>query len=156
MAEEAASLPYELVDLTGKIVAAYVANNSVPATELGALIRIVHTALIGITADSAAGAGSAEEMVKPTAAQIGKSVTPDGLISFLDGRSYKTLKRHLTTHGLDPRSYRERFGLPSDYPMVSPDYAAKRSALAKQIGLGRPGTSAESQPAARDRRRKAA
>lgn len=69
----------------------------------------------------------------------------DGLVSFLDGKTYKTLKRHLTSHGLEPRAYRERFGLPADYPMVAPNYAAQRSALAKQIGLGRPGALAERQ-----------
>ncbi len=68
-------------------------------------------------------------------------------MSFLDGRSYKTLKRHLTSHGLDPRAYRDRYGLPSDYPMVAPAYAEQRSALAKAIGLGVPGGQAKRQAA---------
>ena len=76
---------------------------------------------------------------KASAAQIRKSITADAIVSFLDGKPYKTLKRHLTTHGLQPHTYRQRFGLPDDYPMVAPNYAAQRSALAKQIGLGRGG-----------------
>lgn len=63
-------------------------------------------------------------------------MTPEGIISFLDGKTYKTLKRHLSTHGLDPHGYRARFGLPADYPMVAPEYAKRRSELAKSIGLG--------------------
>ncbi|MCJ2053502.1 MucR family transcriptional regulator, partial [Methylobacterium sp. J-070] len=62
---------------------------------------------------------------------------------FIDGKTYKTLKRHLTSHGLDPKAYRDRYGLPADYPMVAPSYAAQRSALAKAIGLGQPGAMAE-------------
>ncbi|MCJ2101238.1 MucR family transcriptional regulator, partial [Methylobacterium sp. E-046] len=79
------------------------------------------------------------------------SVRPDGIVSFIDGKTYKTLKRHLTSHGLDPKSYRDRYGLPSDYPMVAPSYAEQRSALAKAIGLGQPGAMAE-----RERKGKAA
>lgn len=80
-----------------------------------------------------------EEPAKPTASQIKKSIAGEHLVSFIDGKSYKTLKRHLSTHGLDPRSYRKKFGLPEDYPMVAPAYAEKRSQLARQIGLGQPG-----------------
>lgn len=79
--------------------------------------------------------------------QIKKSITPEGLISFMDGKRYKTLKRHLTTHGLSPESYRVRFGLPHDYPMVASDYAAQRSALAKSIGLGRVSAEVPAAPA---------
>ena len=118
-------------------MAAYVANNSVPKGELPGLISAVHGALASLGDNSANVPDVANETV--TSAQVRKSVTPDHLVSFLDGKSYKTLKRHLTGHGLDPHSYRQRFGLPSDYPMVAPNYAAQRSALAKQIGLGRPG-----------------
>ena len=77
------------------------------------------------------------EVEKTTAAQVRRSVTPYGIVSFLDGKTYKTLKRHLRTYGLDPNSYRARFGLPVEYPMVAPEYAARRSELAKSIGLGR-------------------
>ena len=92
----------------------------------------------------------------PTAAQIRKSVTPDGIVSFLDGKTYKTMKRHLTGHGFDPQSYREHFGLPADYPMVSQRYAAKRSELAKAIGLGRVAERSEDEQAEAVRRKKAA
>lgn len=92
---------------------------------------------------STAAAPVAESVERPTPAQVRKSITPDALISFIDGGSYKTLKRHLGTHGLDPRTYRERYGLPNDYPMVAHNYAAQRSALAKSIGLGQPGGQAK-------------
>lgn len=144
MSDEAAGGSPELIEITGALVAAYVSNNSVPASELGALIANIHTALIGIaTGSTAAAANPVDEIEKPTAAQIRKSITPEGLVSFIDGKSYKTLKRHLTGHGLDPSSYRQRFGLPADYPMVAASYAAQRSALAKRIGLGRVGALAE-------------
>ncbi|GJD58477.1 MucR family transcriptional regulator [Methylobacterium dankookense] len=158
MTEEAARTKSDLVELAGDIAAAYVSNNSVPAGELGALLASIHATLVGI-ASGAAASSPVEEVEKPTPAQIRRSITPDGVISFIDGKSYKTLKRHLTTHGLDPRAYRERYGLPSDYPMVAPNYAAQRSALAKQIGLGRPGAQAAREAApdqAAGRRRKAA
>ena len=76
------------------------------------------------------------EIEKPTAAQIRKSVTPDHLISFLDGKPYRSLKRHLTSQGMTPAEYRQKFGLPHDYPMVAASYAAARSELAKNLGLG--------------------
>jgi predicted transcriptional regulator len=79
------------------------------------------------------------EVEKPTPAQIRKSVRHDGIVSFIDGKTYKTLKRHLSANGLDPYSYRERYGLPADYPMIAPSYAEQRSAIAKAIGLGQPG-----------------
>jgi predicted transcriptional regulator len=136
MSENAETQTTDFVDLTGDIVAAYVSNNAVRPSDLPDLIRTVHAALNGL-ADGAAAAAPEAEIEKPTAAQIRKSVTPDGIVSFVDGKTYKTLKRHLTTKGFDPRSYRERFGLPADYPMVASSYAAQRSALAKSIGLGR-------------------
>ncbi|WP_147029101.1 MucR family transcriptional regulator [Methylobacterium oxalidis] len=125
------------VDLTAEIVSAYVSNNSVPAAELPALLASVHGMLKGLA--SCTSWASAEEVEKPTPAQIRKSVTPDALISFIDGKPYKALKRHLTRHGLDPYSYRQRYGLPNDYPMVAAAYAAQRSELAKATGLGRGG-----------------
>ncbi|MCJ2005616.1 MucR family transcriptional regulator [Methylobacterium sp. J-092] len=130
--------------MAGDIVAAYVANNSIPVLELPRLIGSVHAALAGLYSGSGAASTDtvAEKAEQPTPAQIKKSVTPDALISFVDGKRYKTLKRHLSKHGLDPHSYRVKFGLPSDYPMVSPSYSEARSALAKNIGLGRPGRAA--------------
>ena len=136
MSENSESQAADFIDLTGDLVAAYVSNNPVRPADLPDLIRTVYAALNGL-ANGTAAAAPEVEIEKPTAAQIRKSVTPDGIISFLDGKTYKTMKRHLGTHGLDPQSYRQRFGLPADYPMVSPDYAARRSELAKSIGLGR-------------------
>lgn len=138
---------HNLIELVAELVAAYVSNNPVPASELPALIARVHGAIAGLvsgtlTIETGAAAAQAE-VDKPSAAQIRKSVRDDGIVSFIDGKIYKTLKRHLTSHGLDPRSYRERYGLPADYPMVAPSYAEQRSALAKAIGLGQPGARAE-------------
>jgi predicted transcriptional regulator len=134
-----------LAVITAELVAAYVSNNPVPVAELPALITRVHGAIAGLvsgtlTADT--GSTAQADVEKPSAAQIRKSVRPDGIVSFIDGKTYKTLKRHLTSHGLDPRSYRDRYGLPADYPMVAPSYAEQRSALAKAIGLGQPGAMA--------------
>lgn len=119
------------------IVTAYVGQHHVPVADLPALLAAVHGAVAGL--------GSAAPIEQPavdlpTKKQIDASVKRDAITSFIDGKPYKTLKRHLTKHGLDPRSYREKFGLPTDYPLVAAEYAAKRSALAKQIGLGQPGS----------------
>ena len=138
--------------LAGDIVAAYVSNNSVPVPELPNLIESVHNAVRGLFSGGALGAVAAEpEAEKPSAAQIRKSVRDDGIVSFIDGKAYKTLKRHLTANGHDPHSYRDRYGLPADYPMVASSYAERRSALAKAIGLGQPGAMAERQPKKRRR-----
>lgn len=136
----------DLVTLTADIVAAYASGNSFAASELPKVITAVHGALTDLR--QLQHAAPAEEAVdQPTASQIRKSITPDSIISFIDGKRYKTMKRHLGLHGLDPYSYRQRYGLPSDYPMVAPNYAAQRSALAKSIGLGRLGGQAERQAA---------
>ena len=141
----------DFVALASDIVAAYISNNSVPTSELPSLIQGIHAALTRL-ASGAAEPAPEEIHEKPTPAQIRKSATPGGLVSFLDGKTYKTLKRHLTSHGLDPHSYRQRYGLPADYPMVASDYAAQRSALAKSIGLGRLSErSEEPQPKAKGR-----
>jgi predicted transcriptional regulator len=156
MSDTSGNQTVEFVELASDIVAAYVSNNSLPTSELPALIRGVHAALTRLT-DGTTEAAPEETFDKPTPAQIRKSVTPSGLVSFLDGKSYKTLKRHLTGHGLDPHSYRQRYGLPADYPMVASDYAAHRSALAKSIGLGRVGDRGEEpEPKAKGRSNKAA
>lgn len=120
--------------LTADIVAAYVTKNRIDPAELGGVIVEVHRALVGLDAPEVEQPEAAPRL---TPAQIRKSITPDALISFIDGRPYKLLKRHLTLHGLDMRAYRERFGLPADYPSTAPAYAARRSELAKSIGLGR-------------------
>jgi predicted transcriptional regulator len=140
VSEETLDRHANFTELAGALVAAYVSHNPVPAAELPTLIHIVHGAISELATGSNPGAtASAAEIEKPTPAQIRKSIRDDGIVSFLDGKTYKTLKRHLSAHGLHPQSYRERFGLPSDYPMVAPSYAAQRSALAKAIGLGVPG-----------------
>ena len=134
----------DYIELAAEIVAAYVSKNSLSAAELPALLRNTYTALASLSEAPAATAVSEEVTAeKPTSAQIRQSITPDALVSFIDGKPYKTLKRHLTTRGLDPQSYRRQYGLPNDYPMVAPSYAKRRSELAKAIGLGRPGAMAE-------------
>ncbi|POR42669.1 MucR family transcriptional regulator [Methylobacterium sp. V23] len=121
------------IEITADIVSAYVSKNSVPPTELGELISSVHQALSGLKSPVVP---AAEEVEKPTAAQIKKSITPDALISFEDGKHYKTLKRHLTLHGLTPKTYRAKYGLSPEYPMTAPSYSAQRAELARSIGLG--------------------
>jgi predicted transcriptional regulator len=120
------------IELAADIVSAFVSNNSVRTDDLPALIASVHGALQTVANPAQA---KAEEKPVP-AVPIKKSVTAEAIISLIDGRRYKSLKRHLTGQGLTPAEYRERFGLPRDYPMVAPSYAAKRSELAKASGLG--------------------
>lgn len=133
------------IALTADIVCAYISNNSVRPGDLAGLIVSVCRMLDNLDKPTAL---VVEPVDKPTPAQIRKSITPDGIISFLDGKRYKTLKRHLTRHGLDPQTYRDRLGLPSDYPMISANYSAKRSAFAKSIGLGQSRKTTASKPAA--------
>jgi predicted transcriptional regulator len=129
---DAEGLNPDFVNLTANIVSAYVANNSVHRGELSNLIASVHSALQGLGAPP-----PATEQPKPEpAVSIRRSVTPDYLISLEDGRQYKSLKRHLATRGMTPDEYRAKWGLPKDYPMVAANYAAKRSELARSIGLG--------------------
>jgi predicted transcriptional regulator len=142
--EDAVTTSSSLVDLSAEIVSAYVARNHVSMTDLPGLIASVHATLNGLAAGTAP-ISAAEDFEKPSPAQIRKSITPDALTSFVDGKPYKTLKRHLASHGLDPYSYRARYGLPADYPMVAVNYAAQRSELAKSIGLGRVGGQASAE-----------
>jgi len=124
-----------LLDLTADIVAAYVGNNSITAGDLPGLIASVHDALAKA---AGAGAEAPAEQERPTPpVSIKKSITPDAIISMEDGRPYKSMKRHLTSRGMTPDQYRQKWGLPHDYPMVAPSYAKARSELAKQMGLGR-------------------
>jgi predicted transcriptional regulator len=123
-----------LVDLTADIVAAYVGKNTVAQTELPKLIAEVHRALSGAISQPAAPEEQAE--AKP-AVSVKKSLTADYLICLEDGKKFKSLKRHLRSHyNLSPEQYREKWGLPADYPMVAPNYAQARSSLAKRMGLG--------------------
>jgi predicted transcriptional regulator len=119
--------------LTAEIVSAYVSKNPVRPSDLPELLNSVHAALSAL---SQGGATEASPAQKLTPAQIRKSITHDALISFEDGRPYKTLRRHLTIRGLTPEAYREKWGLPRDYPMVAASYSEVRSAMAKSLGLG--------------------
>ena len=124
----------DILTLTAEIVASYVGSNAhVQAAEIPNIIRAVRAAL---TEESEPQAEAQPERTKATSAQVRKSITPDALISFVDNKPYKTLKRHLTRHGLTMDDYRQQYGLPSDYPSVAPNYSAARSAMAKQLGLG--------------------
>src|SRR3954470_22040571 len=146
------------IELAADIVSAFVSNNSVPATELPALIGSVHGALNRVASGSTE---QPKEELRP-AVPIKKSVQPDYIVCLDDGKRFKSLKRHLrTVHNLTPDQYRAKWRLPHDYPMVAPNYAAARSNLAKQIGLGARRKKAEPLPAqpvapARGRRKKAA
>jgi predicted transcriptional regulator len=121
------------IELAAEIVAAFVANNSLPIAELSALIQSTHAALERL----ASGPDTAPQVEKKEpAVSIRKSITPDFLVCLDDGKKFKSLRRHLATLGMTPDQYRAKWGLPSDYPMVAPNYAAARSQLAKQSGLG--------------------
>ena len=123
-----------LVTLTADIVAAHVSNNSVAISDLSLLINNVHAALSGL-----GGTPVIEEKPVP-AVSIRASVKPDFIVCLEDGKKLKMLRRHLMTHyGMTPDDYRTKWGLPADYPMVAPNYAEKRRALAKEIGLGTKG-----------------
>ena len=124
----------DLIELSTEIVAAYVSHNAVSPTDLPKLIADVHGALRSLSSNEAP---LPVEELKP-AVPIRKSVAPDYIICLEDGKKFKSLKRHLRTHyNLSPEEYREKWGLPADYPMVAPSYSATRSKLAKDNGLGR-------------------
>jgi len=130
----------DLLSFTTEIVAAHVEHNTVAAKELPALIRDVYAALASLNGQTAA--APAEEKPVP-AVSVKKSVTPDYLICLEDGKKLKVLKRHLmTTYNMTVEEYKARWGLPDDYPVVAPNYANRRSELAKKIGLGRKKASA--------------
>jgi predicted transcriptional regulator len=123
----------DFIELTARIVSAYVGNNTVPAGEIPALINQVHAALSRVSGN--AGEAVAEPL-KP-AVSLKKSITPEYIVCLEDGKKFKSLKRHLRTqYNMTPEQYREKWGLGADYPMVAPNYAAARSQLAKQMGLG--------------------
>jgi predicted transcriptional regulator len=123
----------ELLELTTDIVASFVANNPVPADRLTDLIKSVHETVQDLASDAAAAPTRPDPAVP-----ISKSITPDHIICLEDGRKLKMLKRYLRSRfNLTPDEYRARWGLPSDYPMVAPNYAKRRSDFAKEIGLGR-------------------
>jgi len=122
------------IDLTANIVSAYLSNNPTPAAEIPGLISQIHAALVRVSS------GRTEAPLEPAkpAVSIKKSISPDYIVCLEDGKRFKSLKRHLRTqYNLTPEQYRDKWGLPPDYPMVAPAYAARRSDFAKQIGLGR-------------------
>jgi MucR family transcriptional regulator, transcriptional regulator of exopolysaccharide biosynthesis len=121
------------IELTADIVSAYVSNNSVSAGDIPGLINQVHSALMRV---SGSPAEAPSEPLKP-AVPLKKSITPEYIVCLEDGKKFKSLKRHLRTqYNMTPEQYREKWGLAPDYPMVAPNYAAARSQLAKQMGLG--------------------
>ncbi|MDG4889721.1 MucR family transcriptional regulator [Mesorhizobium sp. WSM4887] len=149
MADEAHSHAGSIIELTADIVSAYVSKNAVPVSSLPDLIASVNSSLARI--------GQPIEPEKPTqlpAVNPKRSVTSDYIICLEDGKKFRSLKRHLTTHfGLTPDEYREKWGLPRDYPMVAPNYSESRSALAKSMGLGRKAAPAKRVPAKRAKTR---
>lgn len=131
MAENSGESGY--IQLTANIVSAYVSNNTVASAEIPNLIAQVYSALMRISSGQTA---PPAEPLKPAVA-VKRSVTPEYIVCLEDGKKFKSLKRHLRTqYGITPEQYREKWGLPPDYPMVAPNYAAARSQLAKQMGLG--------------------
>ena len=128
----------DILSLTADIAAAYVSNNTVSAAEVPAVIQTIYRALGTLGKSDLQPVPEARKPAVP----VRKSITPDFLISLEDGKPYKSLKRHLRTqYNMSPEDYRAKWSLPKDYPMVAPNYAASRSALAKSMGLGRGGTS---------------
>jgi predicted transcriptional regulator len=121
------------IELTADIVSAYLSNNTVAPNEIPGLINQVHSALVRVSAGQSDGA---LEPLKP-AVPVKKSVTPEYIVCLEDGKKFKSLKRHLRTqYAMTPEQYRDKWGLAPDYPMVAPNYAAARSQLAKDMGLG--------------------
>ena len=130
---DSSNLEETYITLTADIVAAHVSNNSVAVSDIPTLIHNVHTALIGL-----GGPAAAEPVNLVPAVSIRSSIKPDYIDCLEDGKKLKMLKRHLMTHyGMTPDQYRAKWGLSADYPMVAPNYAEVRRALAKKIGLGR-------------------
>jgi predicted transcriptional regulator len=122
------------IELAADIVSAYVSNNSVAASDLPNLIGEIHGALLRVSS----GVQEAPAEAPKPAVPVKKSVTPDYIICLEDGKKFKSLKRHLRTqYNMSPEEYREKWGLPADYPMVAPNYAQARSELARKMGLGR-------------------
>jgi predicted transcriptional regulator len=121
------------IELTASIVSAYLSNNPTPAGDIPNLISQVHSALMRVSS------GRTEAPLEPAkpAVSLKKSIAPDYLVCLEDGKRFKSLKRHLRTqYSMTPEQYREKWGLPADYPMVAPNYAVARSQLAKKMGLG--------------------
>ena len=134
----------ELLKLASSIIAAYVSNNPVPVSELPGMIKSVHATLGGLVPGGTSEALTAQKPAIP----VKRSITPEYIVCLEDGKKLKMLKRYLrSNYKLSPEQYRAKWGLPADYPMVAPNYAAQRSEFAKKIGLGR------TPPASKGRRR---
>ena len=124
----------DILRMTAEVVAAYVGNNSLPATQLPDVINTVYGTLHRVNGVAPPVNGHSQKAAIP----VRRSITPDYIVCLEDGKKLKMLKRHLrTSYGLSPEEYRSKWGLPADYPMVAPNYSKKRSAFAKKIGLGR-------------------
>ena len=124
----------DILRMTAEVVAAYVGNNSLPVTQLPDVINTVYGTLHRVNGVAPSANGHSQKAAIP----VRRSITPDYIVCLEDGKKLKMLKRHLrTSYGLSPEEYRSKWGLPSDYPMVAPNYSKKRSAFAKKIGLGR-------------------
>jgi predicted transcriptional regulator len=139
-----------LVSISADIVSAYVSNNSIQAGEIAQLLSGVHAALVNI------GKPPPEPIKYEPPVPINKTIKGDHIISLEDGKSYKSLKRHLTGRGLTPAQYRQKWGLRPDYPMVAPEYSKRRSELARSLGLGRKAANdhVEAAPEPKARKRK--
>ena len=134
----------ELLSLASSIIAAYVSNNPVPVSELPGMIKSVHTTLGSLTRGGPVEATTSQKPAIP----VKRSITPEYIVCLEDGKKLKMLKRYLrSNYKMSPEEYRAKWGLPVDYPMVAPNYAALRSEFAKKIGLGR------TPPASKGRRR---
>src|SRR5579863_296726 len=128
----------DILKLATEIVAAYVSNNPIPVSEVPAMIKSVHSTLGGLGAGLQGETPSAQKPAIP----VKRSVTPDYIVCLEDGKKLKMLKRYLrSNYSMTPEEYRAKWGLPADYPMVAPNYAAQRSEFAKKIGLGRTASS---------------
>jgi len=124
----------ELLKMTAEVVSAYASNNMLPPAQLSEVINAVFNTLASLEKVGSDGSGETQKPAVP----IRKSITPDYIVCLEDGKKLKMLKRHLrSTYNMTPDEYRAKWGLPADYPMVAPNYAAQRSAFAKKIGLGR-------------------
>jgi predicted transcriptional regulator len=136
----------DITTLTVQLLSAFVSNNSLPSESLADLIRSTRAALTG---DPAADAAEAQAATYTPAVSVRKSLSsPEHILSMIDGKPYKTLKRHLATHGLSPDEYRERYNLPKSYPLVAPSYSEARRAVATRLGLGRKPAPAPAEKAA--------
>ena len=126
----------DLTELTVELLSAFVANNAVRSDDLPGLIASTHAALSGLTSATAEPVASADQH-QPAVTARKSLANRDFIISLIDGKPYKSLKRHLTGHGLTPEEYRSRYGLAATYPMVAPGYSDARREVAKRLGLGR-------------------